>query len=147
MHEPAGFDAMLLASNASDPSIVHDIPRSEIPILSLASWGPDFSRQGQFDSPASLTVRGKLFNAGGSADVNKPTGLPGNHLRLRGMLIDTVAVILQSLPSFFLNPVPHDFRPKWLEDDKHAEDKVLLTDLRFALWLQNRRNLLTDTNG
>jgi hypothetical protein len=138
LFEPSDFDGMRLMS-----STLKDALRPGMPTLSLPSWVPDLSRQGHFDSLASLTVRGKLFNAGGSADVNPPTVIDCKHLHLRGIMVDEIAVVLQSLPEFVNNPIPDNLRPEWLEDDKDAKKK----NLPFALWLQNCRDFFTDCNG
>jgi hypothetical protein len=137
----------LLESRELDNSLFEPnmlcMPRPDIPTLSLPSWVADLTRQGDFDSLVSYTVRGRLFNAGGSADVNPPTVRDGRYLRLRGFIFDLAAVVAPSIFETYGNPMPDHLRAKWSKDDKDAGN----ANWRFGLWLQQCRDFFANQHG
>ena len=119
------------------------IPRPSIPTLTLPTWVPDLTRQGDFDPLASFTVRGRLFNAGGSVGVHPPTIRNGIHLHLQGFILDSAAVVARSYFETCRLSMPDHLRPKWLKNGKDAKNR----SWRFGLWLQRCRSFFADRHG
>jgi hypothetical protein len=73
----------------------------------LPSWVPDLSRQGLIQPLVSYTIRPQLFHAGGTAppDVPVSTDPTGRILRLRGRIVDAVALL--GTPLIFF-PIPKE---------------------------------------
>jgi hypothetical protein len=135
--ERGEFNILSLAPNTLS------IPRPDMPTLSLPTWVPDLTRQGDFDSLSSYTVRGQLFNAGGSADANPPMVSNDRYLHLRGFILDSISVVSQSFPEINSNRLPDHLGSKWLKDDKDARG----TEWHFGLWLQRCRHFFADQDG